>query len=73
VTSAGTSTEEVAGGAAELCDPTDVSSIAGAIVRARSRREELSHAGRIRAASMTWANTAQRTLHEYRTVCGTSR
>jgi glycosyltransferase involved in cell wall biosynthesis len=73
VTSAGTSTEEVAGGAAELCDPTDVSSIAGAIVRARSRGEELSQAGRARAASMTWANTAQRTLHEYRTVCGTTR
>jgi len=56
-----------------LCDPTDVSSIAGAIVRARSRAEELSQAGRVRAASMTWANTAQQTLHEYRTICESAR
>lgn len=70
VTSAGTSTEEVAGGAAELCDPTDVSSIAGAIIRARSRRDELSQAGRARAALMTWANTARMTLAEYRKVAG---
>jgi len=70
VTSAGTSTEEVAGGAAELCDPMNVSSIADAIVRARSRYDELSQAGRVRAASMTWTKTAQMTLHEYRNVAG---
>ena len=42
VTSAGTSTEEVAGGAAVLVDPLDVDSIAAGLVDAERRADELS-------------------------------
>ena len=45
VTSAGTSTEEVAGGAAVLVDPFDVDAIAGGIEAAFERAEELGAAG----------------------------
>lgn len=65
VTSRGTSTEEVAGGAALLVDPMDVASIADGIIDARSRRDELIAAGRARAAQMTWAHTAELVVSAY--------
>lgn len=61
VTSSGTATEEVAGGAASLVDPRDIKSIRAGIVGLlnepgeRSKRER---AGLARAAQATWANTA---------------
>lgn len=70
VTSRGTSTEEVAGGAAVLVDPLDVDDLAAGLSAAfdTRRREELSHAGRERAASMSWQHTADTTLEVYRQV-----
>ena len=66
VTSAGTSTEEVAGGAAVLVEPLDVDDIARGIVEAVDRRLELAVAGRRRATDLTWANSAELTLAVYR-------
>ena len=66
VTSTGTSTEEVAGGAAVLVDPFDVDSIAAGLAEAERRADELSAAGRARAATMTWDAAAERTLDVYR-------
>ncbi len=66
VTSAGTSTEEVGGGAAVLVDPFDVESIAAGIVEALDRRTELAPSGRRRAAELTWKVAADRTLAVYR-------
>jgi glycosyltransferase involved in cell wall biosynthesis len=70
VTSAGTSTEEVAGGAAVLVDPFDVDAIAGGIDDARTRSDELTAAGQARAATMTWDATARRTYDVYREAAG---
>ncbi len=70
VTSTGTSTEEVAGGAAVLVDPFDVDSIAAGLAEAERRADELSAAGRARAATMTWDAAAERTLDVYREVLG---
>jgi len=66
VTSSGTSTEEVAGGAAVLVDPFDVDDIARGLVEAADRRVELVGVSRRRAAELTWAGAAQRTLAVYR-------
>ena len=66
VTSTGTSTEEVAAGAAVLVDPTDVASISAGILEALERRPELSAAGRLRATDLTWQSTAERTVEAYR-------
>ncbi len=66
VTSLGTSTEEVAGGAAVLVDPTDVDGITYGIEQALADRDRLVAAGRIRAAELTWARTAEATLAAYR-------
>jgi glycosyltransferase involved in cell wall biosynthesis len=66
VTSAGTSTEEVAGGAAVLVDPFDVDDIARAIVEATDRRSELAVAGRRRADELTWTRSADLTIAVYR-------
>ena len=65
VTSAGTATEEVAGGAAELVDPLDTASIAAGIERALSRREELRAAGLERARAFSWEATAEATAAVY--------
>ena len=70
VTSAGTSTEEVAGGAAVLVDPFDVDASAAGIEEARRRADELAPAGRARAAVMTWDAAAERTFAVYREVAG---
>lgn len=66
VTSAGRSTEEVAGGAAVLVDPLDVASIADGLARAEVDAVKLRAAGRARAAALTWAATASATLAAYR-------
>jgi glycosyltransferase involved in cell wall biosynthesis len=65
VTSRGTSTEEVAGGAAVLVDPFDVDAIAAGIDAAVERADELAGAGRARAATMTWDAAATRTMEVY--------
>ena len=65
VTSRGSSTEEVAGGAAVLVDPLDVDAIAAGIADALGRRDELARAGLARAASLTWSRTAARTAAVY--------
>lgn len=59
VTALGTATEEAAGGAAVLVDPTDPAAIAGGIAEALGHRDPLAEAGRRRAAQMTWVNCAQ--------------
>lgn len=66
VTSAGTSTEEVAGGAAVLVDPFDVESISSGIVEAIDRRFDLAPQSRRRAADLSWKVAADRTLAVYR-------
>jgi glycosyltransferase involved in cell wall biosynthesis len=68
VTSRGTSTEEVASGAAVLVDPFDVDGIAVGIGEAMDRADELAVAGRARAGELSWAATAARTLDVYREV-----
>ena len=70
VTSRGTSTEEVAGGAAVLVDPGDVDDIARGISEALDprRRDELVERGRRRAGELTWAATADATVAAYAEV-----
>jgi len=65
VTSRGSSTEEVAGGAAVLVDPLNAENIAHAVLEAIKRRPELSRSGLQRAAEMTWQATAQETAEVY--------
>jgi glycosyltransferase involved in cell wall biosynthesis len=71
VTSAGTSTEEVAGGAASLVDPHDPEAIAGA-VRAllddRGLHDRLSDAGVQRARAFSWEHTAEELVKAYEDV-----
>lgn len=66
VTSRGTSTEEVAAGAAVLVDPFDVGSIASGIDEANDRAAELADLGLRRAGELTWKVTAERTRAVYR-------
>lgn len=66
VTSRGTSTEEVAGGAAVLVDPESAESIAEGVRRAMRERDALVAAGRERARSLSWAVTAEATMDAYR-------
>ena len=68
VTSRGGATEEAAGGAAELVDPSDVASIAAGIDGALERRDELVAAGRRRVAGASWVSTAEATVAAYREV-----
>jgi glycosyltransferase involved in cell wall biosynthesis len=58
VTSAGGATEEIAGGAAVLVDPTDVDAIAAGIAEAERRRDQLVPRGLERAAAFTWERAA---------------
>ena len=69
VTSQGTSTEEVAGGAAVLVDPFDVDDIARGVIEAASRRTELGALGAARARQLDWRTTALATLAVYRELC----
>ncbi len=68
VTSAGGATEEVAGGAAVLVDPTDVDSIADGLQAALADPERWSALGSARAAECTWSAAAAATLAAYREV-----
>lgn len=54
VTSSGTATEEVAGGAAVLVDPYDVESIAAGLTTALANPQRWRDAGRQRASTMSW-------------------
>lgn len=77
VTSRGTATEEVAGGAALLVDPHDVDSIRSGIARLLDdpkQRAELEMAGVARAAQASWAQTATgyRALFDRLGTTGTS-
>jgi glycosyltransferase involved in cell wall biosynthesis len=65
VTARGTSTEEVAGGAAVLVDPLDVDDIARGLDEAFDRRAELAAAGAARAAELSWSQAAERTVEVY--------
>lgn len=66
VTSAGTATEETAGNAAVLVEPSDPADIARGIGDAISRRSELSAKGIARAHKLSWSNTAALTAAAYR-------
>jgi glycosyltransferase involved in cell wall biosynthesis len=66
VTSRGTSTEEVAGGAAVLVDPFDVEDIARGLSDALSAGSETGDAGRLRARQLSWTASARATLDVYR-------
>ncbi|MEI8323421.1 MAG: glycosyltransferase family 1 protein [Actinomycetes bacterium] len=68
VTSRGSSTEEVSGGAAVLVDPNNTASIADGILRALENREALSQSGIVRSRSVTWERTATLTIEVYREV-----
>jgi glycosyltransferase involved in cell wall biosynthesis len=70
VTSDGTSTAEVAAGAGVLVDPFDVDAIAEGLARALADGGSLAETGRARAAELTWAAAADRTLAAYREVAG---
>jgi glycosyltransferase involved in cell wall biosynthesis len=65
VTSLGTSTEEVAGGAAVLVDPRSAESIRNGIRTALEDRTNLSQRGIERVAQATWQKTAQLTAEVY--------
>jgi glycosyltransferase involved in cell wall biosynthesis len=58
VTSRDTAMEEVAGGAAVLVDPLDVSALADALAQAHARRDELVPRGLERARQFTWGRAA---------------
>jgi glycosyltransferase involved in cell wall biosynthesis len=68
VTSRGTALEEVAGGAAVLVDPMDVSALAGGIAEAIARSDELSRLGRERARAFTWRRSADVVVDLWRTL-----
>ncbi|MEJ7844986.1 MAG: glycosyltransferase family 1 protein [Acidimicrobiales bacterium] len=71
LTSRGTATEEVAGGAAVLVDPLDVASIADAMAGVLGDPTEaraLAERGRARAAACTWAACAEAHVAAYAEV-----
>jgi glycosyltransferase involved in cell wall biosynthesis len=73
VTSAGTSTEELARDAAVLVDPRDPDSIADGLRRvldAPALVARLAEAGRVRAAAYTWRRSADLVERAYRDVSG---
>ena len=72
VTSRGTSTEEVAGGAAILVDPLSVESIAAGLSEALENIDQLRARGVVRAAQVSWSATAEATMSAYREVLGVS-
>lgn len=70
VTSSGSATEEVAGGAAALADPNDPDSIADAIERVLADRDRWAAAALARARTSTWDATVDATVAAYREVSG---
>jgi glycosyltransferase involved in cell wall biosynthesis len=76
VTSATTSTAEVAGDAAVLVDPEDVDQLAAALARLLADPElgrRVGAAARERAAGYTWARTAEGVVGAYRAAVGGER
>lgn len=65
VTSRGSATEEVAGDAAVLVDPSDPGSIADAIATVLTDRRRWSTSARERAAEYTWESTVDATVAAY--------
>lgn len=73
ITSKVSSLPEVAGSAAELCDPTDHTSIGQAIakvLRDPQLADDLRRLGKRRAAEFSWDRTAQSTVALYHEVLG---
>jgi glycosyltransferase involved in cell wall biosynthesis len=73
VTSSGTATEEVAGGAAQLAEPRDPSAIAAALRRVlddEGLAADLRARGLARAGELSWERSARLTLDTYREVLG---
>ena len=68
VTSRGSSTEEVADGAAALVDPLDAGSIADGIRMVEGDRGHWSDLARRRASVLTWDATVEATVDAYREV-----
>lgn len=66
VTSAGSSTEEIADGAAVLVDPMEVGSIAAGLERAMVDAGPLTELGRSRASELSWDRTVDATVDAYR-------
>jgi glycosyltransferase involved in cell wall biosynthesis len=66
VTSLDTAMAEIAGDAAVLVDPLDVSAIAAGILAADARRDELSRAGLERAREFTWRRSADAVVELWR-------
>lgn len=69
ITSAGTATEEAAGGAARTVDPHDVAALADALAEVlddATHREAMRSAGLAHAATCTWQRTAADTVAAYR-------
>ena len=70
VTSRGTATEEVAGGAAMLIDPHDIASIAAGLTDVLADPSPWSTSGRARAATFSWPAAADATVAVYREAAG---
>ena len=73
VTSAGTATSEVAGDTGVLVDPRDVDAIAHALERLLDdpvERKRIGVEGQVRAATFTWARTAQAYAELYEEAAG---
>ena len=68
VTSRGTSTEEVAGGAAILVDPLDVASLVDGIEQALARRDALIPLGLARAREFSWKAAADSVVDLWRAL-----
>jgi len=71
ITSANSSLSEVAGDTAELVDPTSIQDLANAMVRILaddSNKDKNRAAGKSRASSFTWMNTARETYRLYTTL-----
>lgn len=66
VTSRGSATEEVAGGAAVLVDPHDPADIARGLDDARRRPDQLAALGLLHAQRNSWSTTADLTVAAYR-------
>ncbi|MBP9748838.1 glycosyltransferase family 1 protein, partial [Patescibacteria group bacterium] len=69
ITSRGIATEEVAGGAALLVDPTSVEEIAGAMQKMMtddSFRTSLAERGSARVKAFSWQKTARGTVAAFR-------
>jgi len=68
VTSVGTATEEVAGGAGVLVDPLDVESIAAGLAEALQDPAAFVDGAISRAAALSWDSTVEATVAAYRDV-----